>query len=485
MANAVVGGVNAGTDHGIFFNPAETTATIAGGSSGQSLDSLTAQSVDITEGASSKVRITDLGSFANSIVGVYGFFDFEGAYAGDDGYHEVLVVDGSGNFIEIDVSYISDTTINLTCAIGGACPITGAGHTAGDFDLQDVFDSTIASAAAQNVEIYMTGNGTLSANLDKDAGGGSASTMWHWYGCDSSYARVVPTRTSISGGIANSLLVTAGMPTITCGSNVVNMGVAYVHIDGIAFTGTVNGGHLVGAAAIDFQQYSNCSIINAGTTGTALRTDDFGTVTNCDCLATDATTATTCLHMDTGSTIRNSILRNDSSSSSSINLDINNATVVGCLFYDFSGTGILFRAGNTTRGVANCTFDTGNICIAVGNVASNTTLIITDCIVANSTTFATNLYSGTTDLTILASYNTIEAATVTNDYLNFAGDTSIGELTSAPSFVSIANDDYNLQDDSPSKNTGSLLRDRGAMSSEESGGGGLLTHPGMSGGFRG
>ena len=357
-----------------------------------------------------------------------------------------------------------------------------------DIDLGGAIDgiaSLIASAAdlvdasSFDCDILIKGNEIFTVDRTLSAGGGTASTLLSFLGVDSSWARVVPTRVVASGGtIANSLLDTSIMPKITLNTNVrFSTDQTYIQVDGIWFSGN-NTGRMVGTVNSDFQIYSNCVFDNAGIASgsIALQSDQFGLVDNCDVIASGATGDTTALSVDHDFSVRNCIIRNDSSSAASKNLDLTFGLVSGCLFYDFNGTAIFHSDRGAPMQVMGCTFENGLTCISTPAQSSAFVFTCMKNIAANCTTFCTNLFSGTDNQIIYAAYNNL--FNITNRYVGWIGevdnsiDFSFTDISSDPLFVSEANDNYNLQATSPAKNAGPLLTNIGAMSDKEAGGGG-------------
>lgn len=430
------------------------------------------------------IRLNDDGTngFAGAEVGHLVHVTFASVYA--SGRRPIVAVDPSGDWIEIPDNFTSTVAVS-NVRVGGAVPILGGGAGT-NWGLQEVFDDSLASAASDNVSIYMTGDETLSIDLDKDAGGGSSTTMWHWFGCDSDYVRITPIRLTPSGGAnANGLLDTDNMPTITCGANSVNLDTAYLHVDDIYFTGT-NTGTMVGTATGNFVILTNCSVANAGNNSSSIayRANDSCVAINCDFTATGATAATIAADFDADSSTKNCRITNSSSSASSRGLQINSGIVNHCLLHSMSGIGIKIQGPTDVHSVDYCTFEGVAKAVETPNVAETQLFtgvgnIFVDCAAAYE-----SLYVATDNQNLFAYYDVMN--NVTNPNVGFSGDVAFQRLTSDPLFVSVANGNYDLQSGSPAKSSGPFKTNRGSHNDEESGGaGGLLTHPGMSGGLRG
>ena len=189
---AIVGGTGAVVDNGIFFNSDVITAN-----QNQSVvDTGTAikrdTGVTYTNGTT---LFEKAGLGTDALVGMYAFISGTNITSG---YYEITArAAGSITCANIVASGDNaDSVVN----IGGACPITGGGGVAGDFDLQDVLDSTPGSAAANNVDIYTVGTGTLTASLNI-AVGGSATTVKTLVGANTSYV-VDGTRAILTTGVS-------------------------------------------------------------------------------------------------------------------------------------------------------------------------------------------------------------------------------------------------------------------------------------------
>ncbi len=133
----------------------------------------------VTDSGSATVKITDNGQFPGTQAGMFIRADFVGAHA--DGRYEILNTD-SESFVILDLAYISDENVN-NWNVGGAIPIID-----GTFELQDVLDDpTFGTAATRNVDIFITGTGTLTGTLDLDVGGGITTTRKSLIGVNTSY----------------------------------------------------------------------------------------------------------------------------------------------------------------------------------------------------------------------------------------------------------------------------------------------------------
>ncbi len=239
QVGCLVGGSSAHANYAGWFDSSTISASDAHSGNGLSLDSLVTVTVDYTN-STARLRINESGAFTNTVAGSYGKFVFQsGVYAAFSGKYKVFLVDVSGAWIDIDLAYISDDTAILDCWIGGAVPIVS-----GSYDLQDVLDdTTIGSAASQDVDIYVTSASTvtLTTTIVIDVGGGSSTTRKRMLACDSSYAY---SKGSVTFDTTSNL--TNGLIQLGTGS-----GISYVEIIGLIIDG--------GAGATDAERGIYCA----------------------------------------------------------------------------------------------------------------------------------------------------------------------------------------------------------------------------------
>lgn len=113
-----------------------------------------------------KTRVTKAGAFSVCVVG--SLANVAGEDAGfSDGIYEVIAVDGSGNYIDIDDSFVYEDT-------GADIKVGGAFAT-----LQAALDDDSTNAAGYNRTIYTNLAETLAAAIDIDTGGGDVSKNTH------------------------------------------------------------------------------------------------------------------------------------------------------------------------------------------------------------------------------------------------------------------------------------------------------------------
>ena len=472
----LVGGSSASNSHPGFFalgGVAGITAAQAHNGNGESFFEDTGLAV-ADDGGSIEITAALDGDFADLLVGMGVYVtwtDTGGGGTGTDGPQIIIAIDTGTNPDTITIGgwlaiYAGD---DVGIVVGGAVEIVDG--------LQEVLDNTtIGSAAAQNVFVYMTGNATITADIAKDVGGGSASTMWHLYGCDETYTRVTPTRTSIGTGKANGPLDTTDMPTITLNSGVeFGVPVNYVHIDGIYFTGSSTDTYgMVGTSTGDYQIYSNCVFLNAGNGAgsRAISTDKYGRIYNCDAFATGANEITRCFQTGTSVSVINCRGTNTSTSATSSVFAVAYGAIQNCLAYDGAGIGVyLYNSNGFSSTITGCTFE--NLLTAIKFFTTSTAFptLVANNVVMNCTNFIDN--PGASNILIAGFYNQLN--TITTSYpADVVGELGFQDLTSDPLFVSAANDDYNLQAASPAKNSGPFLTNRGAMSDAEAAGGGIF-----------
>ena len=184
--NCLVGGSSSDAAHAGWYNPDEATA--AHSHDGNGADWFTATGVVMREGGSGFVQI-DIpdGTASANWIGVYAnFTNSNGSEAA--GRNRIAIVDTSGDPDTIDIyplEWINGTTCDIV--IGGAVPAT---YNAVAYDLEDVLDSAIGSAAAQDVDIliYLAAAQEITEEILIDSNGGSGQYRKRLIGCDSSYA---------------------------------------------------------------------------------------------------------------------------------------------------------------------------------------------------------------------------------------------------------------------------------------------------------
>jgi hypothetical protein len=145
-----------------------------------------------------------------------------------------------------------------------------------------------------------------------------------------------------------------------------------------------------------------------------------------------------------------------------------------------------------------------NNCVTYGNTGSGLCINQVDGTIPvlssiGNCSFVNNVYgirfenAGVTTMGDVAEL--ISAINYNHHYNNSSGATNIsgaawtdfgiGQITGDPLFTDPGNGDFSLSSGSPLLNTGLAASNIGKVQSVAGGGGGLLTHPGMSGGMRG
>ena len=198
---AIVGGSSSNGNNSPWFN-----SDVIGPGDNQLNNGLfldASGSVAVTDNGSSKVRATSAGDFSNTIVGPYANINFDPGSDYTSGFYEVIAVDASNNYVDLELAYIDDDAVNITIVVGGAVPIIDV-----DYDLQDVLDDALSSAASNDVVIYILGTGEITATLDIDTGGGSATTTKTLVGTNTSYVidgtrAKITTATSLINGLVH------------------------------------------------------------------------------------------------------------------------------------------------------------------------------------------------------------------------------------------------------------------------------------------
>lgn len=405
--------------------------------------------------------------FRDCKTGTIGNFNFN-TNVGLNGYYYITQIDDDSLSID-GLTYSGDFgSVDDDCdvRVGGAVKLLGG-----------IANSDIADASTVNCDVLIKGDETLATDVTVASGGGNGVTTLRFLGVDSSWVRVVPTRTTASGGtIANYLLKTADnhMPKLTLDVNVnLLFNVDNIQVDGLWVWGNATT-LMAGSAIGDQVVYSNCVFENTSDAlnTLALEVDNYSIVYNCDVIASGATQDTIALRGGATVIIGNCRIINDSSSAASIGLQIASGEVANCVFYDNFGIALKWTgAGLDLRTVVNCTFEACVIGVSYpDSVRTRPEYVVNSIGKDCSTAWVDNLYQGTADLAMFAAFNHTDGNAA--DYDDFSMDVGFQDLTSDPLFVSEANDDYNLQSGSPAKNSGPFLTNRGAMSDAEAAGNG-------------
>lgn len=180
----LVGGTLSSLDNAGFFDPDLVTIAQTDEGDGGNVDG---GAVGAVTNSGGNVLITDTDNFGNTIAGMYIRCDFADNQH-TDGRYKITTVN-SDDSVVLDLAYSADE--NVEWKVGGAVPIQGGGAGT-NYGLQEVLDdATIASAAAQDVDIYVAPEDSpevLTSTIDIDTGGGSTSTVKRIWACDSSYA---------------------------------------------------------------------------------------------------------------------------------------------------------------------------------------------------------------------------------------------------------------------------------------------------------
>lgn len=185
---AAIGGSSASNTNCPWFNADLVTVAQSTGTNGAAIISDTGVTYDHTGGTVENM-FSKAGIGAGVIVGMYTRVTGTNITTG---YYEVTTVAGDDSYIAcsgITATGDCDSTID----VGGAVPAVDA-----TYDLQDVLDdTTIGSAASQDVYIYVT-DGTndgsssyqIDAQIDIDVGGGVGFYRKFLIGSDTSYAEL-------------------------------------------------------------------------------------------------------------------------------------------------------------------------------------------------------------------------------------------------------------------------------------------------------
>lgn len=201
---AVVGGSSADVGNGIFFNSDLITAAQNVGVNGAVIKADTGVTYDHAGGTPDR-KFSKAGIGTGSIVGMYALVTGTNITSG---YYEITSIAGDDSWVACADITATDDNADSTLDIGGACPIVGGGATVGNYALQEVLDDALSSAAAANVDIFITGTGTLTATIDFDTGGGTATTSKSVIGVNTSYIddgtrAIITTASALANGLFN------------------------------------------------------------------------------------------------------------------------------------------------------------------------------------------------------------------------------------------------------------------------------------------
>jgi len=191
----LVGGSSAANTNAGWFDSDVIGVADATAANGAALNSNAGGAV--TSGGGANVRITDAFQFGNTVVGSYIRVDFtDDTHA--DGIYRVNIVDDS--YVEIELAYVDDENVT-SWSVGGAVPIVD-----GTCGLQEVLDDNLGSAAANDVDIYVTGSDTATATIVADTGGGASGMLKRIIGtnasyvADGTYATITADSANLAGG---------------------------------------------------------------------------------------------------------------------------------------------------------------------------------------------------------------------------------------------------------------------------------------------
>jgi len=128
------------------------------------------------------VLITDVGEFVNAVSGMYVYCDFQAAHA--NGRYHIQRIDDDSILLDT-LGYIGEESV--TWVLGGAVPAT---YNVAAYDLEDVLDSAIGSAADKNVNIYvyLSAAYQLTEQINIDSNGGTGVYRKRIIGSDVNYA---------------------------------------------------------------------------------------------------------------------------------------------------------------------------------------------------------------------------------------------------------------------------------------------------------
>jgi len=466
-----VGGVSASnTNAGWFDDDIAVADTFAPG--GAPVESNAGGVVDNDGG---NVRITDAGEFAAAAADMFVYVDFTDD-ENTDGRYRINSVDGA-NAITIDLAFAGDGENVTLWSVGGAIPIVD-----GTFELQDVLDDALSSAAVDNVDIYVAPENSpevFTATLDIDTGGGTASTRKRLWATDTSY---VYSKGNVTFS-ANGTNLTNGVVRFGTGA-----GIAYVDIIGFVIEGGGAGDAEIGINLPD-EASDDCGIIDCTIQNVTenpgqgiLIGGDNGYVVNTTIVNTDA-------GIFAGGFDGNDYLfdgcRISDSGGDGIFLDGNGCAITHCTFIDNADDGLVVDATRTHTRVSHCVFlnnDGDGISIA----ADATQTSVTNCASQGNGGFGYNVLGTNIETVGQFGWNHSHGETDCSDTGTWAtlgmGNNIIGD----PLFENIGDgvEDLGYQDTSPCLGVGTNESNIGAgfNDSTAGGGGGYVGSHGKTGG---
>lgn len=202
---AVVGGSSADVGNGIFFNSDLIAAAQNVKANGAVIKADVGVTYDHAGNGNGDRNFAKAGIGTDAIVGMYALVTGTNITSG---YYEITAIAGDDSWVNCANITATGDNADSTLDIGGACPIVGAGHSVGDFDLQDVLDDALGDAAANDVDIFIAVGATLSATVDIDAGGGTATTRKSIIAVNTSYAddgTQITLTAQAAAGLANGM----------------------------------------------------------------------------------------------------------------------------------------------------------------------------------------------------------------------------------------------------------------------------------------
>jgi len=438
----LVGGSSASVWNAGWYSSEIIDASDAAGPNGAALDTFIGLSVKESTEVAGKVQIYGLaGEFDSSVVvGAYANVQFNGYGTYVDGRYEILNIDEVGGvYIEIDVPYDVDITDNCDGYIGGARPATTA-------ELQDIFDDvTNGSAASNDVNIYMYGTATITAQLDLDAAvGGSTNTRWRLIGVNSSYEED-GTRAVIT--TASSITSLIKITTID-----------YLEFRHIDFDGNSNATYCIYAAANGDGRYTtfdDCLIHDAD--GVGIYYNGYGpTLIRCDVYSNNTagfySSSTTYYVQLIASSFRDN-------GSRGIYTVLTHSFIQGCKVYGNGSNGMEVKIANDYVAITGCTFY-GNTLDGVDITLASDNLVVVNCTSVNNGGYGYNFDTSTAGGIAFFGYNhassntsghyQISANNPTDaSFVSFKNGNNVNGTQSASQlFVDADNGDFRIKIDS-------------------------------------
>lgn len=281
----------------------------------------------------------------------------------------------------------------------------------------------------------------------------------------------------------------SNMPSVTYVGQRISTNVAYLILESLSIehTNSLNGVTLAG----NYNIVKGCNITSTGTGGTSTLLSTVGNSFLCLCCDIINIASNAVAGLVLGGNIKFQFaygcrVKCVGGTAISSNRD----TVIKCLVYD-SATGVEFTSQYGQGAAIECTVQNCTVGISSADSVNNThTAFAIMCHITDCTTGFVNFHIATNPVPMIRAFNRYRDNVSGDDDGGF-GDwpdwnavvTDTG--AQATDFEDYASADFRLIDGAAGDGAGVLATDIGAHKAIDTGGGGLLVHPGMTGGIRG